>query len=223
MGTRTVQSILDRAEIKAHDPDNVRWGAAEGLMWVNDGSLAVVNALPRSYTQTAVAVAVSGTRQTLSGLGLTTGLQIIDVIHNVTSAGGIGNAITKTPRAFIDETVPGWHAQGATEAQHWMTDDEDPKAFYIYPYITGGGKMRVVYAATPADLTALGDTILLDDVHANALQFFVLFSFYSKDLESIKSAQLAQMYYGLFNQAIGIRDQKLSISEAKSNAKQQGA
>lgn len=224
MGTRTAQSILDRAWIKAQDNVvNKRWPDAEGLMWVNDFQIETVNHLPRSYTQSAVVTAEAGTRQTLAGLGLTRGLQPIDVVHNVTPNFGTGSVITKTSRAFMDERLPNWHLEGSDEAQHWMTDDEDPKAFYIYPYITNSGKYRLVYSAAPADLTALTDAILLDDVYANAGQYYVLFCFYSKDLSSIKSAQMAQMYYGLFTQSIGIRDQKLSISEAKSNAKQQGA
>lgn len=225
MGTRTAQSILDRAWIKAQDkgPVNRRWGEDEGLMWVNDFQLETVNHLPRAYTQSAVVTAEFGSRQTLSGLGLTRGLQPIDVIHNVTAQDGIGSPVTKVKRAFLDESVPNWHLTGDAEAQHWCTDEEDPKAFYIYPYITGSGKYRLVYSAAPADLTSLSQAILLDDVYANAGQYYVLFCFYSKDLTSIKSAQMAQMYYGLFTQSLGIRDQKLSISEAKSNAKQQGA
>jgi hypothetical protein len=223
MGTRTGQSILDRAWMKAQDIQvNKRWESAEGLLWINDGQLEVVNHLPRAYTQSAIVTAEFGTRQTLSGLGLANGLQPIDVIHNLSATGGIGSPVTKIKRAWMDENVPTWHLTAATETQHWMTDEEDPKAFYIYPYITGSGKYRLVYSATPADLTALTQAILLDDIYANALQYYVLFSFYSKDLTSIKSAQMAQMYYGLFTQSLGIRDGKLSISEAKSNAKQEG-
>lgn len=224
MGTRTAQSILDRAWIKAQDegPVNRRWSPEEGLMWVNDFQLETVNHLPRSYTQSAIVTAEFGTRQTLSGLGLSRGLLPIDLIHNVSAAGSIGSPITKTSRAFMDERVPTWHNEFAAETQHWMADEEDPKAFYIYPAITGSGRYRIVYSATPADLTSLSEAILLDDVYANAGQYYVLFCFYSKDLTSIKSAQLAQMYYGLFTQSLGIRDQRLSISEAKSNAKQRG-
>lgn len=223
MGTRTAQSVLDRAWIKAQDQGiNKRWPQDEGLMWVNDGQIEVVNLVPRAYTQSAVVTAEPGSRQTLGGLGLTSGLQPIDVIHNVTAAGGIGSAITKSRRAFLDERVPLWHLTTGSEVQHWMTDDEDPKAFYIYPSVTNSGRYRLVYSAVPPDLTAITDPIALDDVYANALHYFVLFSFFSKDLASIKSASMAQMFYGLFAQALGIRDRALSVSEAKSNAKQEG-
>ena len=225
MGTRTVQSILDRAWLKAHDPGvNKRWGIAEGILWCSDAQIAAVNLLPRAYTQTAVVTAQAGTRQTLSGLGLANGLQPMDIPHNV-AANGVtpSSPVTKIKRAFLDDYVPTWHSALGTTIEHWMTDEEDPKAFYISPAISGGGKFRLIYSALPAELTALTDTIVLDDVYADALQNYVLFCFFSKDLTSIKSAQLAQMYHTLFERAMGVRDQKLSLTEAKSNAKQQGA
>lgn len=223
MGTRTGQSVLDRAWIKAHDNDiNKRWDADEGLIWVNDAQLAVVELLPRAYTQSTTVTAAPGTRQTMVTLGITRGLQFIDVPHNVSLGGAPGSPITKVKRAFMDERVPTWHSALATEAKHWMTDEEDPKACYITPAISGGGKLKVVYAAMPEDLTSLESTLVLDDIYANACQWFVLFSFYSKDLASIKSSQMAQMYYGLFQQSLGIRDQKISMTEGKSNANQKG-
>lgn len=225
MGTRTVQSILDRAWIKAHDLGvNKRWSREEGILWCADAQLAAVNLVPRAYTQTAVVAAQAGTRQTLPLLGLTRGLQPIDIPHNV-SANGVTPAspITKVLRAHMDDYVRNWHSALGTAAEHWMTDEEDPKAFYIYPAISGGGKFRLIYSAMPVDLTDLTDAIALDDIYAEALQNYVLFCFFSKDLTSIKSAQLAQMHYTLFERAMGVRDQKLSMTEAKSNAKQQGA
>lgn len=224
MGTRTGQSIVDRAWIRAKDEGvNKRWPKAECLMWVNDWQLAVVNAMPRAYTLSAVVTAESGTRQTMAGLGLPRGLQAIDVPNNVSAAGSPGSPITKCARAFLDERVPTWHQETAAEAQHWMVDDEDPTAFYVYPAISGGGKLRVIHAAMPPDLTSLDQEIALPDIYANSGMWFVLFSFFSKDLSSIKSADLAKTFYSLFENDVGIRDQKLTMSEAKSNAKQQGA
>lgn len=225
MGTRTVQSILDRAWLLAHDTGvNKRWGNAEGILWCADAQMAVVSIVPRAYAQTAVVAAQAGTRQTLAALGLTRGLQPIDIPHNV-SANGVtpSSPITKVARAHLDDYVRNWHSALGTEAEHWMTDDEDPKVFYIYPAISGGGKFRLIYSAMPTDLAALTDTIALDDIYAEAMANYVLFRFFSKDLTSIKSAQLAQMYYGLFERLLGVRDTKISMTESKSNAKQQGA
>ena len=226
MGTRTVQSILDRAWTKAHDQGiNKRWPEAEGILWCADAQMAAVNLVPRAYTQTAVVTPVAGTRQTLAGLGLTRGLQLIDIPHNVAPSGSDSPAapVTKVKRAFLDDYVPTWHLASGTVAEHWMTDEEDPKAFYIYPAISGGGRLRLIYAAMPTDLAETTDVIALDDIYAEAMQNYVLHCFFAKDLTSIKSAQLSQMYFTLFERALGIRDQKLSMTEAKSNAKQQGA
>ncbi len=225
MGTRTVQSILDRDWTKAHDQGiNKRWPEAEGILWCSDAQMAAVNLVPRAYTQTAVVAAQAGTRQTLPLLGLARGLQPVDIPHNV-AANGVtpSSPVTKTKRAFLDEALPTWHSALGTTIEHWMTDEEDPKAFYIYPAISGGGKFRLIYSAMPDDLTATTDVIVLDDIYAEALQNYVLHCFFAKDLTSVKSAQLAQMYYALFERGMGIRDQKLSMTEAKSNAKQQGA
>lgn len=223
MGTRTGQSIVDRGWIKAQDVGvNKRWNADESLLWLNDWQVEVVNLVPRAFTQSAVLAAESGTRQTLSGLGLVNALQPIDVPHNVSAAGAPGAPITKVKRAWLDEALPNWHRDLAPEADHWTADEEDPKAFYVTPAISGGGKFRLVYSAVPPDLTDLAQPIALDDVYANSGQWFLLFSYFSKDLAAIKSTQLAQMYYGLFQQSLGIRDANLSKSEAKSNAAQQG-
>lgn len=225
MGTRTVQSILDRAWIQAHDlKPNKRWPSNEGLMWVADAQLAVVAELPRAYTQTAIVTAQPGTRQSLDALGLARGVQPVDITNNV-SADGLtaGSPITKIARAHLDDYERNWHATSAQEADHWMTDDEDPKVFYLYPAISDAGRIRIVYAAMPPDLISLTQVIALDDIYAEAMQHYVLFKFFSKDLTSIKSTQLAEMHYTLFQRALGIRDTKLSKTEAKSNAKQQGA
>lgn len=224
MGTRTGQSILDRAWIKAQDRGvQKRWDSAEGLMWVNDFQLEAVNLVPRAYTRSTIVTPDVGTRQEFQALGLTNALQPLDIPHNVTVGGGPGSPITKIKRAWMDEAMPNWHQEVATEAQHWTTDEQDPKAFYLYPAVTNGARIRIVYSATPPDLVSLNDPIALDDVYANAAQWFVLFSFFSKDIASIKSSQLAQMHYGLFQQAMGIRDQKLSMAEAISNNNSRGA
>lgn len=224
MGTRTVSSILLRAWTKAQDLGATkRWPEAEGILWCADAQLAIVDKLPRAYTQTAVVTPAADARQTLAGLGLTRGLQIIDIPYNVASDGVTpGQLLTKVKRAFMDDSVLSWRAAQGAAVEHWMTDDEDPKSFDIYPTLNVAGKIKVVYAAMPADLTAGADVIALDDIYADAMQQYVLFSFFSKDITSIKSAQMAQMYYTLFERALGIRDAKLSMTEAKSNAKQVG-
>ena len=225
MGTRTVQSILDRAWIQAHDlKPNKRWPSNEGLMWVADAQLAVVAELPRAYTQTAIVTAQPGTRQSLDALGLARGVQPVDITNNV-SADGLtaGSPITKIARAHLDDYERNWHATSAQEADHWMTDDEDPKVFYLYPAISDAGRIRIVYAAMPPDLISLTQVIALDDIYAEAAQYHLLHSMFSKDITKLKSAQYAAQYLQMFERSLGLGDQSIQRTKQEGDAKEQGA
>lgn len=227
MPTITGQNIVDRAWIKAQDTNGgsgVRWPSTEALLWVNDGQREIVNQLPKAYTKRATPVAVTGTRQDIAGLALADGITVVDVPRNYNAAGSTaGRAMTHRDRVIFDEQRPAWHSETATEAMHWMADERDPKAFYIYPAITGGGRLEVIYSAAPTDLGTLASVITLDDIYANALQWFVLFSFYSKDATYTKSPASAGTYWNLFMSSLGIRDKALMLNAGAANAKAGGA
>lgn len=224
MPTTTGQQIVDRARIKANDEDTTkRWTDVEALMWINDGQLAVASLLPAAYTLAAIPTAVAGnTRQTLSGLGLTAGLTIVDVPRNYAADGTTpGRAMTKRDRVWFDEHRPRWHSEMQAEAQHWMADERDPKAIYLYPAKTAG-KIEVIYSAVPAALASLSSTITLDDIYRNALQWFLLFSWYSKDATNNRGQQLASQYYALFLQELGVRDTAVKNNAMQGSSKAAG-
>lgn len=225
MPTTTGQNIVDRARIKANDEATVkRWTDAESLMAINDGQVAVVQLMPSAYTLQATPTAVAGsTRQTLTGLGLTDGLTIVDIPRNYAANGTTpGRAMTKRDRVWFDEHRPRWHSEVSAEAQHWMQDDRDPKAVYLYP-AKSAGKLEVIYSAVPAALANLAATITLDDVYANALQWFLLFSWYSKDATNNRGQQLSATYYALFERELGIRSGALKANAVAGDAKAAGA
>lgn len=217
MGTITGQNIVDRALIKTNDPSAVRWPAAESLKWINDGQREIVNQLPKANPVRVAASMVSGTRQTLSGLSLTTGISVIDVVRNVG-----GRAITKRDRAWFDDQRPDWHTETAAASVHWMYDERDPKAFYLWPPAIAAASVELIYSALPTDLTALTDTITLDDIYANPLQWFLLFSFYSKDAVYTKSPQFAAQYWSLFMQSLGFRDKAVVMAAAQGDKQAAG-
>lgn len=218
MGTLTGQEIANRAWTKVNEATGssaVRWTPAEALMWINDGQRECVNQLPRSYTKRSTpTLALGSSRQDFAGLSITDGIQIVDVVCNYNAAGSVrGRAISKRERAWFDDQLPGWHTQNGTEAVHWMFDERDPKAFYLFPQPSAASKVELVYAAIPADLASLASAITLDDIYANALQFFVLFSFYSKDATYTKNPQSASAYWSLFMQSLGLRGQSIANSD----------
>lgn len=228
MGTLTGMNIADRAWTKANEATAgaaTRWTSAEALMWLNDAQRAIVVQLPRANTVRATPTVVAGTRQTLAGLGLTTGIGISDISANYNAAGTVrGRAIVKSEKAYFDDALPGWHAETATEAKHWFYDDTDPLAFYIWPAITGAsGKLEIIYPALPTDLAAIGNTISLGDEYAEAMQMYLLYSFFSKDATYAKSPQLATTYYGMFQGLLGIRGKNLAGGDSATDAKALGA
>lgn len=221
----TGQQILDRARIKANDQDsgNYSWTDAEALLWISDAQRAIVSRLHKAGATSAMPTVAAGSRQTLAGLGLTRGIAFIDVVCNVTGTTR-GAPVRKTQRAWLDDEVPGWHGASGTTIDYWCQDERDPTAIYIYPQITSGTpKLEVIYANVPNDLTALSQNFGLDDIYAEAAQWYVLFCMFSKDITKLKSAGYAQTYYQLFLQSLGIRDQSLQIDAAIGAAKEQGA
>jgi hypothetical protein len=221
----TGQQILDRARYKANDSTSATytWIDAECLIWINDAQRAIVAAQHKAGATSAQATVVNASsRQTMSGLGLTRGIAFIDVVCLV-SGSTRGAPVRRTSRAWLDDELPAWHnTAGAIE--YWVPDDRDPLAFYVYPQpASGTNKLEVIYAAPPADLGSLAGTFGLDDIYAEAAQYHLLHSMFSKDITKLKSVQYAAQYYQLFLQSLGIRDQSLTRTAQEGNAKEQGA
>lgn len=213
MGTLTGQDITDRAWALNNDT-GVRWVSALCLAAINDGQREVVMYLPSAFTKSATPTLIAGTRQTLSGLSIADGVQVLDVPRNYVGANP-GQAITQRTRAWIDETRPGWHNETASATvRHFFTDERDPKSFYVWPP-SNGGKIELVYAAVPPELGALATVISLDDVYANALMYYLMFRMATVNKTGQQSPAAAQNWYALFLQALGVKDQRVRSNDMK--------
>ena len=225
MGTITGQQIADRAWIKVNEGTGssaTRWTPAEALLWINDGQRECVNQVPSSNAKRATpTLELGSSRQTLAGLGLSDGVSIIDIQCNYNIAGTTrGRSITKRQRSWFDDERPTWRATPAQDNQavHWMHDERDPTAFDIFPQPASASKVEIIYAALPVDLPTLASAISLNDIYANALQAFLLFSFYSKDSTYTKNQATAQAYWALFQQLLGIRATNLDGNDKVGTA-----
>lgn len=227
MSTITGTQILERAWIKAQDDGDtgpVRWKEPEALKWLNDGQREVVNIHRAAYTLTAVRPVLAGCRQTLAGLGLPQGIQVVEVLANYgTDLTTVGRALRLQERKHLDEFRPQWRSDVADEASAFMLAPDQPEAFDIHPAVPAGRGLQVVYASLPPDLTTAAQLIALSDVYANALQFFVLASFYLKDTTFTAAPAKAAFYMQAFAQSLGVkRDNTLltaATAIAASNAK----
>lgn len=227
MGTITGTQINERARIILQDTagsTGIRWPDTEGLLWINDGLRAVVIELPTACVKTAIRTLLADTRQTLEGCGITDGVQFAKLPRNYNAAGTTpGRAVIVRPMAWLDEQLPNWHNDAAGPAVHYMFDPNDPKTFYIWPKANGTDKGEIVYYAVPAPLAALTDPISIDDIYANALQYYLLFRSFSKNANYTKNPQTAMAYYQLFLQCLGVKDSRVKALDANLQMLQDGA
>lgn len=208
MATITGTNIIDRAAIVLQDTTGVRWPQTdELLLWLNDGQREIVLRKPEAYAQNAVVSLAQGTKQSIPAAGI----QLLDVIRNMGTGGATpGRAITRIDREILDEQRPDWHSETVSATtKHYMFDTRDPKHFYVYPpQHATPGQVEMIYASSPDDLSALADTITLDDVYAGVLLDYILYRAYSKDADLSPSApQRAVAHYNSFLASLGAKGQ----------------
>jgi hypothetical protein len=213
MATVTVNSLIEKASRIIQDQSNIRWPQAEWLSDLNDAQREVVMYKPQaSVKNVSVPLAAGQTKQVLPS----DAIQLIDVVRNMGSNGTTpGSAIRITAREVLDAQVPEWHsaANMAATIKHYCFDPRDPKTYYVYPKAASTTwHVDVVYSAAPTDC-ALGGTIQIDDIYANALLNLMLYRAYSKDAEYAQNAQLAAAYYQAALASLGVKGQ----NEASQN------
>lgn len=206
---------------EATDGSAVRWSEQEALHWINNGQREIVNQSPRANPVRALVTFSAGTRQNLLTLGNADAVQLIDVVRNYDASNNPGRPITKGDRSWLDDTRPDWHTQAAAaEAELWLFDNLDPLSFYISPAVVTGAKGEIVYAAMPADVTDLDNLANLSSIYGNALEAFLLYSFFSKDAPFAgKNAGLAAQYYQLFLSLVAVRGQNAQSGDQASSQK----
>lgn len=201
------QSVIRRCVETLQDPTSIRWPVAELVRYLNDGQREVALYRPDSMGTSATMTCVVGTKQSLPAKGA----KLIEVVRNVT---GTKKAVRLTNREILDAQTPGWHnLAGVGEVLHYMYDPRDPRVFYVYPPATASAQLEIVYSAYPTDVaepadaslyTAVTGNISLPDIHANALQDYILYRAYTKDSEYAGNAARAQAHYAAFANALGV-------------------
>lgn len=193
--TTVASSVIATVSTLLQDTTNVRWGTTELLGYLNDGQKEVAVYKPSASVVTESAVLVDGSRQTLP----TGGLVLVDVVRNMGLGSTPGNAIRIVAREILDAQVPNWHTVTDTAVKHFVYSALDPKTYYVYPHISGGGKaVEIVYGKIPTTVASIGANITLDDVWVPALINYICYRAYSKDAEYAANATAAGSYYQQF-------------------------
>jgi len=222
MPTTTGQEIVDQARILLQDVTvgGVRWLDSEMLIWVNAGQREVAVYKPDASTINASVILVPGSKQTIPA----DATRLSRIIRNMGTDGTTpGRAIRIVEQEILDAQNPDWHTDTASASvKHYIYDKSDPKTFYVTPPqpATGLGYVEMSYPAVPADLTALSDTISIDDIYSNALTSYLMFRSLSKDATYTKKGVDADTYYSAFLTSMGVvetRQQRNDPNRAVGN------
>jgi hypothetical protein len=194
MATLTAENLINRAAKLLQDETHVRWPRVELLDWLNDGQRVIALMLPDAYTTMGPVTASTNKQSTFTIPA--TGIRLVDVLHNTS---GNQRAVRQVDRSVLDAQYPNWRNDNATsEAKHFAFDKRNPKVFYLYPPLTSGAGVQVVYSAAPDAITSEASTIALDDVFGSALVDFMVYRAYLKDAEYAANDQRSQGAYQTF-------------------------
>lgn len=217
MAIVTSNEIMQRVNKLLNDPGFTRWPKEELLNYLNDAQRAIVLRRPDSYTVDVDDFAcVVGVKQSLPA----DALKLIDIPRNAS-----GKAI-RGPynRQVLDDNYDTWYAgKTATEVELYIYDERNPKTFYVYPGVTPGIELTLVYSkAPPAIDSAANDSsevIALDDVYVNAIIEWILYRAYMKDAEYAANPNKSQMHMNAFRSQLGEKSQAdvAMMGEEKGN------
>ena len=199
--TRVCDLLLDTD--RSND-NSVRWGDAELIRWINDSRMALLTRRPNSCSKISNFTLVDGTQQAIPS----DGVELIDIVRNMGMDGAtVGKSIRRTDRQNIDDSDMNWHAGTPSASISQFTfDDRLVKTFFVYPPAIAGTQILGVYAAIPAQVSALTDTLGIDLENMDAVVNYVCYRAKSKDSEYANAAEAAA-FYGAFNDAIGVNMQ----------------
>lgn len=136
-------------------------------------------------------------------------MRLMDV---VTNAAGI--ALKEINQDTLDLMIPSWGNSTSAPATNWMRYPRDPNRFYVSPAQGGGELLNVVYARSPATLTA-GDIVPLPDAYMPTVLDGTSWLMESIDVEHADSGR-ADKFRSAFENALtaGLTVRRLTDADA---------
>ena len=209
-----VSDITSRARILLNDQDGTRWLDNELVSWINDAQKLIALVRPDASVANSTVTLVAGTKQTVpSG-----GFRLLDVIRNMGADGTTGGrSIRIVDREVLDSQDPMWHTttQSGT-IKHFIYDNRNPLAYYVYPPAIAGTKIEIMYSVSPAEIVynagnvagTMNTDLTVADIYLESVLNYVMYRAYSKDAEFSQNPQLAAGYLQTVYSMLGIKTQK---------------
>ena len=218
----TVQDVIDEVRFTIHDETSAtyRWTDIELMDYVNAAGRQIVSIVPEANLVTTI-LTFSNTiaKQALP----TGGIKFVKVLNNVSvvDALTIQGAVRQVEKDALDSYDPDWEHDTTIKTlagsenffDHFCHDPRDKKAFYVYPPASGTAYANVQYSAVPAAITAVGNTIPLDDEYLEAYYGYVTYRALTKESRDTLPTQYRQELWNNFLSALGQKlqgDQRVS-------------
>lgn len=212
--------VIDQVAGELQDPSYVRWSLAKLLDYLSSAQRAVALVRPDATATVAAVLLVAGTKQSLP----TGGLRLLKVNRNMGVAGATpGGVIRKVDVETLDNYDQDWHlaAKASATVLEYVYDDRVPKNYYVNPPVPASPAVyaEIAYSVTPAQVTAVGDTLAIDDVYEAALRHWTLYLAYSLNVEQ-RNAGRAQTHFSGFFSVLGVKIQgDMMVSPNRPGAK----
>ena len=218
----TARDIFEKAGILLNDTGKLssvrRWPLLELCGWLNDGLGASVIQKPSATAKNVTLPLVRGTLQTIPD-GYVSILRPVRNMRNESSDRQPRRTISVVSNEQLSDVNPAWHDEYsvnyAQQVKHFVFDEVNPRAFYVYPGNDGTGSMEAVLCAEPQVVAPLNEyvdelssyevEIELEDIYAGVLLDYVLYRARSKDAQDAGSATRAALHYHQFANALGIK------------------
>lgn len=168
----------------------------EHLAFVNECLAAMVDLRSDLFIVSGTHTCTLGSEQTL------TQQRVRDVVDVPRIVGG--GVVLPTDRALLDRFAPGWYLDPPAPAMNWMVHPVGQELFYVDPPAPAGQVLQVMYVETPAQVTALTDTVPLPENYTGAITAYLVNRISSKDDESVNSGRAA-LFMSDFAGLIGVK------------------
>lgn len=198
MGTITAQVLANRCKVSLKDPSAVTWPEADLLTYANDAQRAIASKISIAYVKVASVQLVAGIKQAIPA----DGHGFVGCPRNMGSDGNTpGKMIFPEDYASYALVNPNWPTDTASATvDAVMVRESDRKTFYVAPPqpASGMGYVELEYAAIPANIALISDTIVLDDSYANAIYYYMMAAAHAKEVSGADSGQVAG-WMAMFN------------------------
>lgn len=205
-----------KADVQAILVDTgIQWSEANLLLWINAGGRDIATFKPKATTlRQDITLAANVTKQALPAGAI----QVLDLTCNMGADGATpGRAITVVAADRLAAARPGWRGDKGDVVKHLVIDDRDPKAFIVWPAPKTALHVEGLVHNQFTPITALAQTISLDDSYRNALGEYVLHCAYAMEGEDI-DVGLSAAHYAKYAQIIGIQIKQQKRASAAANS-----